>query len=353
MRRIAQPLGLGEMHERHFIFKPDWPQHLSREVAKGAGQTGGDNGGDITVARLRRAMDQPRPRGLPVPVQNLLIMVFAEQGQYAFTLHGGPFEQVTLKEIRDDLVLVKQALEDPARWQQGLAHAGTLFGVTVNPLRTANNQNALHNEVRDAVATSLPPCRTLVGDLQTQLGALGLPQHGNRLANARLAVQVLEGLQGKEGPALVEALADIQPVTSMQGLAKGIASASRVSHTLADNNWALLTKVWSGDHPDGQRIKQSVAAALSADELVTELAAALKRAQAEATRLLTAPPPEPEPVVPPPKPAVDPPAGKKVVKEGIESGLSANEAKRVLDEIAPLLRDGVTVDLSYRIVGDD
>ncbi|WP_200236884.1 phage resistance protein [Thiohalocapsa halophila] len=356
MRRIAQPLGLGEMHERHFIFKPDWPQHLSREVAKGAGQTGGDNGGDITVARLRRAMDQPRPRGLPVPVQNLLIMVFAEQGQYAFTLHGGPFEQVTLKEIRDDLVLVKQALADPARWQQGLANAGALFGVTVNPLRTANNQNALHNEVRDAVATRLPPCRTLVDDLQTQLGALGLPQDGNRLANARLAVQVLEGLQGKEGPALVEALADIQPVTSMQALAKGIASASRVSHTLADNNWALLTKVWSGDHPDGHRIKQSVAAALSADELVTELAAALKRAQAEATRLLTAPPPEPEPeppVVPPPKPAVDPPAGKKVVKEGVESGLSANEAKRVLDEIAPLLRDGVTVDLSYRIVGDD
>ncbi len=359
MRRIAQPLGLGEMHERHFIFKPDWPQHLSRELAKGAGETGGNSGGDITVERLRRAMDQPRPRGLPVPVQNLLIMVFAEEGQYAFTLHGGPFERATLKEIRDDLVLVKQALADPARWQQALANAGALVGLTLNPLRTANNQNGLQNEVREWMTTSLPSCRTLVDDLQAQLSAFGLPQDGNRLANARLAVQVLEGLQGKEGPALVDALAEIQPVTSLQALDKSIASASRVSNALADNNWELLIKVWSGDNPEGQRIRQSVAAALAADELVTELAAALKRAQVEATRLLT------PAVMRPPGPLERPGTrshagawersgtGKKVVKEGTRSGLSAGEAKRVLEEIAPLLNDGVTVDLSYRIVGDD
>lgn len=350
MRRIAQPLGLGEMHERYFIFKPDWPQHMTRELAKNVA----DSGAEITVERLRQAMDQPRPRGLPVPVQNLLIMVFAEQGQYAFTLHGGPFEQAALKEIRDDLVLVKQALAEPARWQQALTNAGALFGLTVNPLRTANNQNALQNEVRDSVAANLPSCRTLVDDLERQLAALGLPPHGNRLANARLAVKVLEGLQGKEGPALVDVLADIQPVTSMQALAKGIASASRVRNALADNNWELLIKVWSGDNPEGQRIKQTVAAALAADELVTELAAALKRAQTEATRLLTAPPPGPLE-----RPETRPHAGawersgKEVLKEATQTGLSAKEARRVLEEIAPLLNDGVTVDLSYRIVGDD
>jgi hypothetical protein len=90
MRRIAQPLGLGAMHERHFLFKPDWPQHLSRELAKEAGQGAAEHGDGISVARLRQAIDQPRPRGLPLPLQNLLIMVFAEHGQYAFTLHGGP-----------------------------------------------------------------------------------------------------------------------------------------------------------------------------------------------------------------------------------------------------------------------
>jgi hypothetical protein len=346
LRRIAQPLGLGEMHERHFIFKPDWPQHLSREVAKHAV----DSGGDITVERLRRAMDQPRPRGLPQAVQNLLIMVFAEQGQYAFTLHGGPFEQVTLKDIRDDLVLVKQALADPARWQQALAHAAALFGLTLNPLRTANNQNRLQSEVRDAVATGLAACRTLVDDLKTQLSALGLPQDGNRLATAQQALQVLEGLQDKEGPALVDALADVRPVTSMQALDKSIASAKRVSNALAGCNWELLTKVWSAGNPEGQRIKQAVAAVLAADELVTELAAALKRAEAEATRLLTVPPPVVPPIVPPIPPV--PPPGKRVVKQGGQTGLSAEQAKRVLEDITPLLKEGVTVDLSYRIVRD-
>jgi len=342
MRRIAQPLGLGEMHERHFIFKPDWPQHLSREVAKDLGSSGGE----ITVERLRRAMDQPRPRGLPVPVQNLLILVFAEQGQYAFTLHGGPFDQATLKDIRDDLVLVKQALAEPVRWQQALANAAALFGLTVNPLRTANNQNALQNAVRESVATHLEPCRALASDLEQQLSALGLPQEGNRLANARLAVQVLEGLQGKEGPALVDALAEIEPVTSLPALAKSISGADRVSHALADNNWPLLIKVWSGDSADGQRIKGAVAAALAADELVTELAAALKRAQADATALITRPPPVIEP------PPVKPPVGKKVVKQATRRALSATETKSVLSEIESVLGEGVEVDISYTIFGD-
>ena len=59
MRQIAQPLRLGEMHERHFIFKEEWPQHLSRELARDSSGTGGD----VTVLALRQAMDQPNPRG--------------------------------------------------------------------------------------------------------------------------------------------------------------------------------------------------------------------------------------------------------------------------------------------------
>ena len=159
LRQIAQPLGLGEMHERHFIFKPDWPQHLTRELAQMPTQ----QGGDVTVRGLREAMDRPRPKGLPVAVQNLLIMVFAEHGQYAFNLHGGPYDNVTLKDIRDDLVLIKQALAEPDRWKKALEQAAALFGITVNALRTANNQNALQKEVQDAVGVHLEACRTLGG----------------------------------------------------------------------------------------------------------------------------------------------------------------------------------------------
>lgn len=339
MRQIAQPLKLGEMHERHFIFKEDWPQQLSRELA--------GMGGQVTVRALREAMDQPRPRGLPTAVQNLLILVFAEHGQYAFTFHGGPFEDVSLKDIRDDLVLIKQELAEPELWKRALDHAGAVFGLTTNPLRTASNQNALQKDVHDAIETYLEPCRELLTELTAQIDALGLAADGHRLANARLAVQWLEALQTQEGPALVEALADIRPVTSLQALARSIVAATRVSHALADNNWDLLRAVW--DEGEGTRIKRAVADALAADELVTALADALKQAQADATRLIQRPPAVVPPIDPPPPVR---PKGKRVLKQDDRQGLAVDEARRVLKEIEPLLRDGVTLDISYRILGE-
>jgi len=329
LRQIAQPLKLGEMHERHFLFKEDWPQHLTRELAKA--------GGDVTVSGLREAMDKPNPRGLPVSVQNLLIMVFAEHGQYAFSLHGGPYNDITLKEIRDDLVLVKQALADPSKWKKALEHAGALFGVTVNPLRTANNQNDLQKQVLEAVTQGLEPCRTLVRDLTNQLNALGLSKDCNRVKNAELASRLLESMQGKEGPALVETLADVEPITSLQALAKSMASASRVSNAIADNNWTLLEKVWSGGDPE------------AADELVTSLAAALKQAQRDATAIIAKPPP-----VPPTEPPVEPPPkGKKVIRQDARKGLEVAEARDVLAQIEADLGVGRTLDISYKIVGED
>ncbi|MGB5737554.1 MAG: phage resistance protein, partial [Thiohalocapsa sp.] len=347
LRQIAQPLGLGEMHERHFIFKPDWPQHLTRELAQMPTQ----QGADVTVRGLREAMDRPRPKGLPVAVQNLLIMVFAEHGQYAFNLHGGPYDNVTLKDIRDDLVLIKQALAEPDRWKKALEQAAALFGITVNALRTANNQNTLQKEVQDAVGVHLEDCRSLAVDLEKQLTDLGLAHDGNRLRNARLAVQVLEDLQGKEGPALVEALAGVTPITSLQALAKGMSSASRVNNAIADNNWALLEKVWSGADADGQRIQRSVAEAMAADELVTGLAGALKQAQADATAIIAGPPVKP-PRVDPPRP--DPEQkGKTVLKQAKHEGLDAHEAAELLEEIQAQLDEAVTLDISYSIIGHD
>ncbi|MBK1646222.1 phage resistance protein, partial [Thiocapsa imhoffii] len=347
MRQIAQPLKLGEMHERHFIFKEDWPQHLERTLAQSAG-TGGV---EVTVRGLRAAMDLPRPRGLPTAVQNLLILVFAEYGQFAFTLKGEPYEDVSLKDIRDDLVLIKQELAAPETWQRALAHAGAVLGLTIHPLRTANNQNALQKEVLAEVGTRLADCRALEADLRQQLTALGLPLQGGRLANATLAVQWLSALQPCEGAALVAALAALKPVTSLQALGRSIISAPRVSNALADNNWELLQAVW--DHGDGVQIKRAVSAALTADELVTTLADALKQAQREATRLIQRPPvapPPPPPISPPPGPSPDPTAKQLVLKQDDHQGLKAAQARQVLHEIASHLNEGVTLDIRYKVM---
>ncbi len=343
MRQIAQPLRLGDMYERHFIFKPDWPQHLAREVAK--------LGGDITVARLREAMDLPKPRGLSAAVQNLLIMVFAEQGQYAFTLHGGPYDTVSLKDIRDDLVLVKQDLADAAYWRTAIAHAGALFGITVNTLLTANNQNDLQKQVQEAAAAAIDDCRELKAALESRLTTLGRDLSGNRAQNASAAVDLLARLQAVEGPELVKVLAEARSNTSLAALAKGIVSAARVSSALTDNNWALMDTLCQSGDADAIKVRERVCGALNDDELVTNLADALGRSQQDLTDIIRrgrpAPPPERNPD-PPPSPV----PGKKVIKQGQKSGLSATEAKSLLKEIEDQLTDSMRVDISYTLIGN-
>ncbi|MBO6511102.1 MAG: hypothetical protein JJ979_21900, partial [Roseibium sp.] len=338
MRQIAQPLRLGEMFERHFIFKADWPQHLAREAAQ--------QDGNLTVGQLREAMDKPRPRGLTTPVQNLLIMLFAEHGQYAFTLHGGPYNDVTLKDVRDELVLVKQALATPAEWKAAVDNAGALFGVTVNPLLTANNQSDLQREVHAAVASASEDCRELESKLMTRLGALGQSANGNRTQNARQAVAVLDALQKQEGPALVRKLAEATSVSSLTALGKSIASAARVVSALDDNNWALMDSPQVTADPEGARIRKDVIAALESDELVTNLAEALRKSQTDITAIINRQQPSPEPPQPAPTP------GKIIVRREQKSGLTATEARALIQEIDHELTDDVTLDISFTIARD-
>lgn len=344
LRAIAQPLGLGEMHENHFIFKKDWCQHLTRELAKDG------ESGNITVKRLRAAMDLPRPKGLPEPVQNLLVMVFAEEGQYDYSLHGGPYKDVLLKGIPDELVLIKQNMAEPAVWKAALDNAGALLGITVNPLRTAANQNDLQKQVHDEVAIHLDGCRALAIDLEKQLNHLQQNLHCNRLDNARLAITVLDELQSKTDSAdLVMALSQITLVNSMAALAKSIKTAQSVSQTIAENNWQLLEGVWSAGDAESQGIQKKVCDALAADELVTSLSAALRQAQADATGILTRRQPPP----PSPQPGPTPPVvtkGRKVVRNETKNDLKFSEAQQLLRELEQELREGDTLSVSYTVV---
>lgn len=347
LRQIAQPLGLGTMHERHFLYSDDWFRHFQRELATGTGS--------VTVQRLREITDRPQPRGLPDHIQNLLIMVFAEHGQYAFTLHGGLVDP-TLKDINDDLVLVRQEMADPQDWQQALRHAAELFGDNLpNQMRTANNQKLLQDRVTKAVADSREPSRDLRQALHDRLGQLRLSTSCQRMANADLAVQVLDGLQGKEGAELVKALAAVTAHSSMAALGSSIAGAAAVARALGeDTNWRLLESAWGGGSAEGVAIRNRVCEALQADNLVTSLPEALKRAEREATDVVTGPkktpvPPPPEPPQPPP-----PPPGKVVVKSGARHGVSAAEAKTLLTEIQTALGDGAgkTLNLTYEILSE-
>lgn len=339
MRSLAQPLNLGEMHERHFIFKDDWPKQLTRELAKD--EYAGD---PVTVTRLRAAIDQPLPRGLPEEVQNLLIMVFAEHGQYAFTLHSGDYD-VTLKDMPDNLVLTKQDLAEPAIWKEGVEKAAAVFGVTVSNLRTANHQNTIQKEVLEVANRWFVSCENLVAELTRALNRVNQGLQCKRLQNAQAALKLLKDIRSKEGAALIEALADIKPVTSLQALARSMSSASLVTQAIEDNNWDLLESVWGSGDADAKAIKQNVAQALTADELVTSLSPALRQAQADATSIIKR-----QVNVPPTPPVVPASPTQKLVVNSHKTGLTSKEARALFADIEKQLDDDCVLDISYRIV---
>jgi len=67
LKKVANPLKLGVMHEAAFILGHEWPELLNRRAA-GRPQ--------VTVGEARRWVDEAQP-GLPALVQNLVIAGYA------------------------------------------------------------------------------------------------------------------------------------------------------------------------------------------------------------------------------------------------------------------------------------
>ena len=346
LRQIAEPLGLGTSRESVFVFSTDWFQHLTREVAT--------QGGSMTVAALREAMDKPQPRGLPVEVQNLLILLFAEQGHYAFQLHGGPYGEGTLKRIDDDCTLIKQAMADPEQWREALLTVSSLFEGVVPALQTANNQKKMQMVVQEGCVKLLPHCRGLEGEFAKRMPLLGLPLKGNRYDNAQRAVELLSEWSNLEGPALVQALATIEVPTTLPALARSMETAQTLTQSLQERNWRLLDSVWADATGAGAGIKSTLCKALQSDELAEPLATVLRKAEGDATALLTAAakPVEPPPAhIEPSEPDVQ--RGRVVISRLERKALGADEARTLLREIESKLQEGATLDINYTITVED
>ena len=82
LRNICNPLDLGQMSETHFVLGNFWKNHFNRLLAA-------SDQPHPTAADLRRWMNQPEERGLPREIQNLLILVYADQTNRSFVRFGG------------------------------------------------------------------------------------------------------------------------------------------------------------------------------------------------------------------------------------------------------------------------
>ena len=85
VRSVVFPCQLGQMGETHLLVQDHWRARFAQSHAR-------DGGGAMTVAKLRQWIDIPSPMGLPLELQNLIILSFAAMTNRRFILRGGPVE---------------------------------------------------------------------------------------------------------------------------------------------------------------------------------------------------------------------------------------------------------------------
>ena len=199
LKRIANPLRLGVMHEAAFVLGDDWKQLLDRRV-------GGRS--EVAVTQLRGWVDEEQP-GMPESVQDLVVACYAIQADRAWARPGGSvMAPPELTAIRPEFVLRSQELPSQSEFETAGRRAEGIFGVARQPVRSNRASNAIARDVRQQASELLAVAETLTEALEIHAETLGLDAASPRLATAHLLSSLLNRLAGTtDSTALIRALA--------------------------------------------------------------------------------------------------------------------------------------------------
>ena len=343
MRQLAVPLRLGEMGETHFVLGEFWKRHFQRKNAQ--------DGGPLTVEKLRAWTDDPEPRGLPPWVQNLLILSFADQESYTFTVHGGPAGRVSLDNLPNHYVLRTTPLPSVEDWELAVQRVAPLLGVDAPKLRNATNVEKLADPIRTQATAARTECDQLCRKLRQRLHAFGVaPESTARVQTADAVLALVETvLAAGSASDIVKAVAHAEMRSSPTAMGSSLKKTAAISAGLDAVNWEIfeaIGKLADERAAKAEAIHRAVVEALNTDEYAQGLIPVLHRLQSEAVSLLT----DINPAAPP-SPSARPPEPDKIRLEGQESGLGLDGAQRVFREIETALGEdgGRRVDLSWKV----
>jgi hypothetical protein len=326
LRQIANPLKLGEMHEEAFILGDHWRQHFLRKAA--------EVGGPITVAKLRAWTDEPVPAGLTKDVQNLVILVFAEQTSRSFFLHGGP-AQGALDNLPDELELREQALPAAADWSEAGRRAAAILGVAALPIATAASVSQLAAEAKRVAGEHRAACSALHARLEARAQGLGVGSDTSRLRTARAAERFVEGVHAATLDDVVTAIVRAPVETTAEAMGTSIKKAAALVDSLERVTFELFDAISRLADDRAARVAgvlDRLREAFGKDELALGLEPVLRGAEAEALRLL-APPAQ----VPSSTPAVARP-GARQVESAERRSLDPDAARALFGELEGKLR---------------
>ena len=304
MRRVANPLEVGQMLENHYVFSAatyPWRNRFTTWAAQ-EGLTA------IPVARVRQWLT---PYGMAREVENLLLIAWALLDDKQWAKAGATVTVAGVEQVTEDLVLREPTLPDADAWEVALPRAAALFGVTVANLRSAANVATLGTGVRARARDLQQGSADLAAMLEVHMPQLGISEHAPRVLSARLGKELLARLANEnDDVVLVQTLFELALPEEPQALAKSMTSASTVAGALRGLMWSMIDSVRAIDATDPRRLEVDVliatlAQTAEAEEHHAALAPALRAAVEKAGQILAAAqttptPPAPTPPVPTP-----------------------------------------------------
>ncbi|MBO0801657.1 MAG: phage resistance protein [Nocardiopsaceae bacterium] len=357
LKKIANPLKLGVMHEAAFVLLREWPDALDR---KAAGQQ------QVTVGQLRGWIEEQQP-GLPVSVQNLLVTAYAIQTDKAWVRAGKPTGEPGLAAITDDMALRSQELPSEEEFGKATQRANGIFGIAKQPVRNARSVQVLASAIRTQAEERKQAAQDLASELGRHQATLGLEPDGEgdrpRMATSKILTSLLPRLAATTDPTeTLRVLAGADLPRDNAFYKAHLKTAGEITGTLRTLKWDFLDQFAAAENDaDAFRIVSRLQEAARHDEHEVALAKQLHEAEKAAIELAMSrmrmpggdPPVADPPVAGPPivvPPVADPPVvpGRHVEQVGAEQ--VPNLANRLCDLAAE--HPGKKFEISWRIVED-
>jgi len=251
MKNICDPLELGSMGETHFVLEAYWKNLFNRSLAA-SGKLNPD------VSDMRQWIDQPDQRGLSKEIQNLLIIVYAEQTNRSFARFSGNYIP-KLDDMPGELELREEVLPSETDWQETRKRVAEIFGDDISGLLNASNLTGLADRftkdgptVKEDDKGYIPrfkaKCDTLPDRLLLVLTTLEIGEDEarkcDRMKTARAARELFKACDEQEPSMMVSAIAGATIENSSKTMARSIKSADKVLTSLrAPNRWELFHAV--------------------------------------------------------------------------------------------------------------
>jgi hypothetical protein len=283
MKKIANPLKLGVMHEAHFVLGHDWPELISRRAVGKA---------KVTVSDIREWIKDAQP-GLPLLVQNLLIACYAIQADKAWIRSGGPIDPPWLQAITEDMELRSQELPTDEEWELAMRRAQAIFHASKQPVRSTRSVRAVARAVTEKGNVLRDAVDSLAAELAAHARTLGLDAESPRTRTSQAMTTLLARLAAAPDATTVLrelAAADLARDNAIYQV--HLDRAGQLAATLRDLRWDALDDMAARTDADGQPEAAAIIGRLrdaaGRDEHAVRLAPTLDEADRAAFALIRA-----------------------------------------------------------------